>query len=386
MASAIAVVPASPPDPMGDLTSREVEAQMRRDRAIAKTQKMLDSHTAEESYTIDLEIRSGDPFLSRDLLDAMIDSYRVHHAEAHRSDGSQEFFADQAAAALARVNAAKEAMRTVKDERGIIDIESSQTALRGLIDQVELELASNDNAVAAATSELQSLDEQMATAPETIRSEVVTGITRAAGDSMRQSLYELEVRYNELASKLNDSHPKLIALKEQLRNADRIAKTEVGELPQTKTAVNPVHQELLMSRLRTTASLAGLAARRETLLEQEKDLAGRLSALNRDEIELTRLDWEVQLAEREYLRAAENRDQARMIDELSQGDVSEVAVVQPATLVLKKSQTSPDDAVVFGRGVRFGGLGRSSGVAVADFSDFCRCRAGGNRATGCDAG
>ncbi len=334
--SAMGVLPSGPPDPMGDLTGDQVAAQIRHEQAVAKAQKMLNQYSAKDAYTINLEVRSGDPFLSRDLLVAMIDSYRIHHAEAHRTDGSHEFFSAQAEAALARVNAAKEAMRRVKDERGIIEIGSSQSALRGLIDQVESELVSNDNAMASATSELQSLEEQMAQAPQTIRSEVVTGITRAAGDSMRQSLYELEVRYNELASKLNDSHPKLIALKEQLRNAERIATAEQGELPQTKTAANPVYQELLLSRLRTTASLAGLAARRETLLGQKADLAAKLSLINEDEIELTRLGWEVQLAESEYMRAAENRDQARMIDELSKGAVSEVAVVQPATLILKK--------------------------------------------------
>ncbi|EMI56076.1 hypothetical protein [Rhodopirellula sallentina] len=48
------------------------------------------------------------------------------------------------------------------------------------------------------------------------------------------------------------------------------------------------------------------------------------------------MNWEATLAEAEYLRAAEARDNAKMIDKLSSGRVTEIAVVQDASLGLKK--------------------------------------------------
>ncbi|MEM6980006.1 MAG: hypothetical protein AAF539_10095, partial [Planctomycetota bacterium] len=84
------------------------------------------------------------------------------------------------------------------------------------------------------------------------------------------------------------------------------------------------------------SALAGLKSRKEALLNKRLDLIEKLEQLNADEVDLGKLTWEADLAEREYLFAAQKRDNAKMVRDLAEGDVNEVAIVQDATLGLKK--------------------------------------------------
>jgi len=329
-------LPTSSPESVGGLTAAEVEQQIREELAIARFQKMFHLSSPKDAYTIDLEVRSGDPFLSRDLLDSLIEVYQSHHAMAHRAEGSAEFFAEQSDRARTRALAAKEALRTAKTQRGIIDVASSQAALRGLISQVENDLVQTENQLAATRSRIQRLAADVDGSPETIQTEVVRGIPKTTGTNMRQRLYDLEVEYNELAVKSTDENPKLRALKDQLEAATKIALSERGEQPQTREAVNPIRQQLDLTRLEAISELAGLEAKLSSLSAKKDQLLEQLDQLNQDEVEIAQLNWEADLAEREYLRAAENRDNARLIDRLSSGRVSEIAVVQEASLGLKK--------------------------------------------------
>ncbi|MFG0255043.1 MAG: GumC family protein, partial [Rhodopirellula sp. JB053] len=329
-------IPSGSPKPLGDLSAEEVNAQIQEEMAIMKFQRSLGLFTAPDSYTIDLEVRTEDPFLSRDLLSTLIRVYQEHHATALRSEGSYEFFSEQAEAAHARALAAKDALRRARSERGMIDIGSSQSALRSLLSRIEEDLVQTESEMVSAESEVQRLTSQIATTPNTIESEVVRGIPKKTGSTMRQSLYDLEVRYNELAAKYKEDHPKLRALREQLNASSRIANSERGDQPQTKEAINPIRQSLELSHRQTLTRLAGLESKQTKLLTQREKLLKDLDQLNHDDVDLTQLNWEATLAEAEYLRAAEARDNAKMIDKLSSGRVTEIAVVQDASLGLKK--------------------------------------------------
>ncbi|MEO9930818.1 GumC family protein [Rhodopirellula bahusiensis] len=336
MQNLTSMLPGGDAKPMGDLSAEEVDEQLAEEMAIKKFQDSMNLFMAKDAYTIDLEVRTENPFLSRDLLKALVEVYREHHAMAHSSSGSSEFFEEQSELAYTRAVQAKEELRVAKTERGIIDIGSAQSALRSLISQVESNLVDVEHELASAVSQRDRLIEQIGQQPETLQTQTIRGIPKATGDSMRQALYDLEVRYKEQSLKLSDDHPKLKVLREQLAAATEIAQAEQGERPQTTESTNPVRQALVMSLQQTDTNLSGLESKRKNLKAQAEKLNGELTQLNRDEVQLAELSWETNLAEAEYLRTAENRDNARLIDRLSSGAVSEIAVVQEPSLGLKK--------------------------------------------------
>ncbi|HBE62945.1 MAG TPA: exopolysaccharide biosynthesis protein [Rhodopirellula baltica] len=348
------LLPSGETKPMGDLSAEQVESQIAEEMAINKFQESMNLFMAKDAYTIDLEVRTEDPFLSRDLLNALVHVYREHHAMAHSSSGSSEFFEEQSKIAYKRAMDAKEKLRIAKTERGIIDIGSAQSALRSLLSQVESNLVDVEHELASMSSQRDRLVEQIEQQPETLQTQTIRGIPKATGDSMRQALYDLEVRYKEQSVKLSEDHPKLKVLREQLAAATEIAQSEQGERPQTTESTNPLRQALMMSWQQTSTTLAGLESKRKNLVSQAESLHEELKQLNRDEVHLAELSWETDLAEAEYMRTAENRDNARLIDQLSSGAVSEIAVVQEPSLGLKKVKPKRSILLVLAAMLAFG--------------------------------
>ncbi|WP_168564431.1 GumC family protein [Crateriforma spongiae] len=346
MESVAASLPKSPPSGDGEMTEQQVAAQLEMEQACKTLESMLDVYSAPDVYTVNLGVRSESPFLSRDVLNAVMQQYQAYHVEAHQSDGSVEFFDQESKQAFALAADAKKRLAETKTEMGVVEIEAAKSSLVGLISQVDRDLLSTESEIASVRSELEQLDQEIAVLPAEIESETISGIPKATGDSMRQTLYGLEVEYKELTSKLKSNHPKLRALKEQLDSATEIAASEVGERPQTRVALNPIRQQLELTKRTTTSRLSGLQSKKKTLLESKQQLKQQLATLNEDEAALAKLSWEASLAEADYMRAAENRDRARRVAELDREKVSEISIIQPATLSLKKASPSRGVLVV----------------------------------------
>ena len=85
------------------------------------------------------------------------------------------------------------------------------------------------------------------------------------------------------------------------------------------------------------ADSAGLKSRVESLtsaLEEAKDDQNRL---NKDSLELARLTWEANLAEQNFLTHSKSLEEARMLDQLDSSNLSDVSIVQDASLQIKKT-------------------------------------------------
>jgi uncharacterized protein involved in exopolysaccharide biosynthesis len=321
----------------GNLSPDEVDRQLELEEAYKKFANNLTLKSEKDAYTIEVSMRTGDPFLSRDLMRNLVDEYQRFHVESHQSVGSLAFFENHAREAQQRAMAAQNALRDAKTARGIVDLGGAKGTLVSSIAALRQSKLSAESELAFSEAELKNLEQQIATLPANIESEVTRGIPNLAGSGMRQRLYELEVSYEDLASKVTDDHPRMLALKDQLKSAAEIAKTTEGEQPQTVEAVNPIRQHLELSHKTTTAKAFGTRTKLAAIESQLEQSNRELSELNKFEVELNQLTWEANLAESEYMRASSARSTARQIAELDNQNLSEISIVQPATLSLKKS-------------------------------------------------
>jgi uncharacterized protein involved in exopolysaccharide biosynthesis len=324
-------------DSADSLSPEETAQHLKHEEAIAKLEDSIQITTAKNAYTIHVRIRSGSPYLSRDLLRALIELYQQHHVNAYHSDGTLPFFEEQTSQAYDSAVAAKEKVRQAKNTMGVIEIESARLALREQLTQARRELDQVDSDLAATSSEVQRYEIEMKALPERVQAETVTGITSNKSDGMRQQLYQLEVQVKELSSKLRDDHPQLKAIRDQLAAATVIAEQERKEQPQNREAINPVYQQLELAYRNSLVRRDGLQAKRESLKKHLADLDKEIVELNQDELELTKLSWEATLAENVYLENAQSRNKAKLIAALDREGLSELSVVQPASLQLKKS-------------------------------------------------
>lgn len=319
------------------LSPQEAEQQLRKEEALAKLEDNIDITIGKNAYTIHVRVRSSSPYLSRELLTALIELYQQHHVAAYHSEATLPFFEQQTSQAYDAAVAAKEKVRSAKNSMHVIEIEAARMALREQLTQARRELDQVAIDLAATMSEVQRYELEMKALPERVQAETVTGITSNKSDGMRQQLYALEVQVKELGSKLREDHPQMKAVRDQLEAATVIAEQERKEQPQSREAINPVYQQLELAYRNSLVRRDGLQAKRDSLTKHLKELDQDIVELNRQELELTKLNWEASLAENVYLENAQNRDRARLIEALDREGLSEISVVQPASLRLKKS-------------------------------------------------
>ncbi len=329
-------IPVEPVVAQGDYSATEIEKHVQLEKACMKLMESMYVGSPKDAYTISVEVKSGDPFLSRDLVAAFVDQYKKFHVESYQSTGSLGFFEEQAEKAQRHAADSQAALRDAKTERGIVELSNAKLALSTSISNIKQQIISTDGEVAAAKSELESLQSQIAVMPANLQTEVTLGIQKVTGNAMRQILYDLEVAYEQFAVKFTEDNPKLVALREQLEAAREIAKSEEGEQRQAKETINPIRQQLELASKTTIAKLAGSESKREILTTQLEELTNNLATLNQDEVELNQLTWEATLAETDYLQTAAARSRARQINALDEQNLSEISIVQPATLTLKK--------------------------------------------------
>ncbi|MCC6511027.1 MAG: exopolysaccharide biosynthesis protein [Pirellulaceae bacterium] len=321
----------------GSLTPEEAVDHLRQEEAIAKLQNNIEFTTAKNAYTVHVRVRSGSPYLSQELLTSLIERYQIYHVNAYRSGGALDFFETQTNQAYEQAVATKEKVRQAKDSMGVIEIESARAALREQLSQAQRELDQVAVDLAATTSEVLRYQQEMKATTERVKLETVNGITSNTGDGIRQQLYQLELQAKELGAKLREDHPALKAIREQLDAATRIAASERKEQPQSREAINPVYQQLEISYRSALVRKAGLEARQGSLSNHLVDLDKKIFELNKNEVELTKLHWEATLAENVYLQNAQSRDKAKLLDALDTQGLTEISVVQPASLQLKKA-------------------------------------------------
>ncbi len=319
-----------------ELTPAESVRLLRREEAVQKVYKQFDVTVPKNAYTIYLSVQNGSPFVARDIIDAILVEYGQYHVQAHRFGDSLAFFENQSTLAYDAAVEAQEKVRDTKNRMGVLEIDSARSALRSEISQLERDLAQSESESAAVAAEITELQSSLASIDTRVDAETLSGITKQTGDGMRQQVFNLEMQEKQLSAQLTDNHPRVRAVREQLEKSREIARTERGEQPQTRETINPVWQNLELTRRSSLAKQSGLESKRETLKDLLRDANKRLEQLNADAVELTRLTWEASIAESTYLRNAHSREQARLLAALDKDQFSEISVIQPASLILKK--------------------------------------------------
>lgn len=332
------VLPTSGLELVGAMSAQDVKEHLLMEEACRTLESKLFISSPKDTYTISLDIETGDPILSRDLMEAYIEEYKRFHVESHQATGSLAFFETQSSQARERALQAQSALRDAKTERGIVDLAAAKLAMSTALSGLKQAMLTAESELVAAKAEAEHLITQIDQTPEHIEMLVTRGIRGLAGSNIRQRLYDLEVAYQDAASKLTPEHPKMVSIRQQLQEATRIAKLETStDEPQAQEGVNPVRQQLQLALQTTKAKIAGAETKRQSLEQQFESLTVDLTALNNDEVQINELTWEASLAESEYLRTAAARSTARQINVLDEQNMSEISIIQPPTLTLKKS-------------------------------------------------
>jgi uncharacterized protein involved in exopolysaccharide biosynthesis len=337
------------------------------EEAVIEIGNMVDSHAERLSNVVTIDCRAGAPEQARDIVSAVADVFLDEYVRVNRNERSLKFFTDQSELFEAELAEAVEALRREKDRFGLVSLDGHRVMLEGQLGRTKSRLLEIDGLSAATDSEVKSLSETLAGMPEKIVTQAITGFGHEATDGMRQQLYELEIKELDFLSKYTESSPFVTAIRRQRAAVEKILNAQPDQRTQTTEAINPVQQALRQQKLQLQAKSTSLNGEKDALRTQETQLGERLKEFNEHEMNLTRLQREVQILEAQYRAHAESLEQARIDQALAEGRVSSINILQPATLEI--TPVNPSKRMIVMLGIVLGALGSLAIANVAELLD-----------------
>nr|WP_306796971.1 exopolysaccharide biosynthesis protein [Rhodopirellula sp. JC740] len=368
-------LPKSEGKTVGELTAEQYEAQLEREQAIKKVSKAINVEIAKNGYTVAVAGKGDDPLLIQSIVQAVMDEYGRYHVQAHSVEGSESFFEKRAQESRDAALTARRTLQETRNEMGWLSAASAEETLRKRIIDLEAKLSTADSELAEAISQAEELRRQLDGTEEWVPVEVTLGIANAAGDQMRSQLYDVQIKDGEELARVSPNHPRYKLLQDKMQQSAQLAESERDEREERREAINPVYQELETQFQTVRAKAVGLQSRRDAINDRLASTQSDLKRLNADSTRLAELTWEAELAEETYRDHARSLEEARVNSELDELQMSDVSVIQDATLNLKKS--GPMRGLLSVVGLL---LGLSLGLLQAILRDSPVTSTGGSRA------
>lgn len=323
---------------------RSVDPISEREDAIIRVERQLHVSAERESTVIVVQYDAKTPQLAQKVCDAVVDAYRQEHMRIHRNEESRPFFAEQQGRLRNQLDESLERVRSVKNELGLSSIEQRRSSLEAQFNAVELDRLATEEQLATAKARITDLEYRLSEVPERLVGSKKSMPNQGA-DLLRQQLYALQVKSMDLEARYNDAHPLVQAAKDQLNEAKRVVAQQADERTETTDNINTIHRELSLELKREQSLVAGLAARQTELAKQKETVLVALRGINDQDLKIDQLNREAELARDKFMQYSRNMEEARIDMALRSERISNISVVQPATLAEKP--ISPSKPLVF---------------------------------------
>ena len=330
-----------------------------REEAVMVLQKSVDIYAPRESAVLSINSKAKSPEMAQTVSQTIIDTFIDQHMSISRQPGSYDFFARQATEQQAELDKLIARRTTYMTENGLISIGSNQTILQEQLTATSKQLL---DAEGQLNQTMAQIEEAMDTR-DLLPTEILAGKQQKENSTysgMRQKLFDLEVRERRYAETLTADNPKLLIVRKQIAQINRILGDIDREQVETSTTVNPAMQRVesdIQTLAMNAAGLKSMIAEKKAQCERITESINKLSEHDQD---LRTLDREIALKESSLNSLRVKLEESRVIDEMGRDRISNVSVFQPASLI--ERPTSPKKQPL---AALFIALGLASGLVFA---------------------
>jgi polysaccharide biosynthesis protein PslE len=327
------------------------------ERALISLKKHLSIEPVRKTNIIVVGHEGPRPELSQQIVARLVDLYLDEHGRLNRTRGAHGFMAEQATALKAHLARLEDELRVLKNQTGLASpAEQRQTLVAGIA-RLDDELKITNAAVAAAQAESREIGSALSGMSETQPLAKDLGHPNAAADGMRQQLYALQLKENELASRVTDRDEELRVVRDQIVSARKTVEAMADSRTQTTIGPNRIYEEGRLSLFRQKANLASLQAKSSMIVVQLAQAHEQLKTLNNHETRIGQIQREIQILDANYRKYSDSLEQARVDEALEKQRISNINVAQPPTLSRQPVRPRKSIALAFGFLIAFfGGL------------------------------
>lgn len=303
-----------------------------REEAVITLMEKLQVSPEDLSNVIWIGYESSDPATAQTILRTLIDQYQRQHVDVYSTQAKPEFFQAQLADVEQRLASKQRALEEFKTRYQLASIEN-QTQL--LIESIEILQNNIDDASAsiqASEAMVAAQRQALEGRSETIVLNRVEGRANTAAEAIKQDLLDLRLKEIDMAARYSDNYRPLVQVREQIRAAERALAEEQRQGGEITTGIDPNVQALRLAMETEQAELSAARARKAALESQLAGLQRRLDFLVSKEREVDVMEREIELLKLDHASVHETMRRALMSNALDESLVSNVSVIEPATL------------------------------------------------------
>jgi uncharacterized protein involved in exopolysaccharide biosynthesis len=306
-----------------------------RDVAIHKMNRKIGVNAIRKSNLISVTCDAHDPELARRAVDKYVELFLEQYRSLYRNPRAHDFFSEQAELLGARVLQTETKLLTAKNQAGLGAVDEQRRILLVQIGALEDEIRKTQTQIEATEAQLMAFEEKLETLPKTVVTAQTTGYPNVAADSIRQRLYDLQLKEKEYSAKMTDQHVMVKQVREELQAAQAIHEQEQGPRTQVTDSVGPAYQQIHLSLVLEQTNLVSHRARVAALEPQLAAALRRLAQINEAEIQVVRLQRQLELERTSHSKYADALEQVRVDGALEAERISNINVAQPGSRELK---------------------------------------------------
>ena len=282
---------------------------------------------------IALQVTWGDPVMSAKIANDFATVFVAREAElvASSATGALEFLQKQLPEAERKLRLAEGNLSKFQTSHNIADLGAQTTALvtaasniDAKINAIELEKRQADAQIGSLSAQLGGMSPTSGGGSSVAQNPVLP--------QLRGQLAALQVQLGGARQQYTDSHPTVIALKQQISDLNReIARQPATITATTNTIANPVYQQASQQLAAARAMSASDTAQLGQLAKQRTAINPQLAALPAQSAQMLALQREKKLAEDTYNALQQKFNDATIA---RTAGISDVTITQPASAAL----------------------------------------------------
>jgi uncharacterized protein involved in exopolysaccharide biosynthesis len=322
------------------MTAEGVAARKQFESAIKYVNRVLTVESPKDTYLIHLEAKAHDPQVARDIVQYAMEEYQAVHMAAHKPSGSFRFFEKQLEDQRQKLLQLENKKRDELNQRQIMSVEAERELLQSRLASTTNRLSEITAALEGQRAKVAELKAQIDAQVEKLEVEQTGGIADAATDSIKSSVFALEVEHQQAAAIYHPAHPALQQKQRALAEAREIEESQPRERAQRREAINPTRLALQLAYATGLSEVEQLESELRWLQADRTGLKQREQQLHEDEIFFADLDRQIGIAISEFEAFSVKREQSKLTEAIDQEAFSDVNVAQSATLNFTKSGLS----------------------------------------------
>ena len=296
--------------------------------------------TSGGSAVLRLQYASDSPRKAQRILDTIVDVYQEKHIEYYSSQVSPGFFGNMAQEWRKQLEEKEKELIILQQTLNITSVEVQKELSLGQLRDLQGDLRTLNVEMAASRARIKALN-NISTYGDKEGSDAPTVNSAPSPMQMRMSeqLVNLQLEESTLVVKYQDNHPKLKDLRAQIQELENIIAAQKSDpLPAMAAGVDPVFLELSMELATAEAELEAQTISQRAFEANIREVGRQLDTLLGNEKKINRLEDEITALEESHRQYLSSQQIAEMSATLDKDRVSNLRLVQPASLPLRSEK------------------------------------------------